>query len=253
MRLLPASPRARRRAAWVSAVVAVAAAVAALVVVLPDRSSSIPKERISTEPVVVASTPRTVRLPRAERDAIDRTLATFVRDAVRRKDVRAAYDLAAPEMRAGQSRAEWAKGGIPVMPYPGQTPGSRAWTLNYSYPGDVGLDLLLQPLPTAKVGPISFRVEVKKIRGTWRIASFYPVASFAPVGKQARVQAEPDLAPTQPTSPDRGRLGAWWLLGPGLALLGLLVATPIALAVLGWRRRVRAERAYQEFVAERGG
>jgi hypothetical protein len=253
MGLLPESRRGRRRLAWLAAVVVVAGGVAAAVALLPTRSSSIAPERFSAQPPVTESTPPTVRLTARDRDAIDRTLAAFVRDAARRLDVAAAYDLVTPALRAGQSRAEWDRGGIPVTPYPGQVPRRRAWTLRYSYPGDVGLDLLLQPLPGAKVGPISFRTELKRIGGRWRVEVFYPVASFSRPDEKARIQAEPDLAPHQEGSATKGRLSPLWLLVPGVALVALVLASPVLLAVLAWRRRVRAERAYREFVAERGG
>jgi hypothetical protein len=236
-------------------VLVVGAASAAAVALLPTRNPSIAADEgtHSTLPAQTTSTPRTVRLTPGEREAIDGTLAAFVRTAVRRSDVRAAYDLATPALRAGLSRAEWDKGGIPVMPYPAQVPGRRAWTLNYSYPGDVGIDLLLQPRPGAKVGAISFRAELRRIGGRWLVEAFYPVATYSRPSDQARVQAEPDLAPHQEGSVTKGRLSPLWLLVPGLGAAALVLGTPVALVVLSWRRRVRAERAYREFVTSVSG
>jgi hypothetical protein len=135
------------------------------------------------------------------------------------------------------------------MPYPAQIPGPHAWTLNYSYPNDVGLDLLLQPRPGAKLGPISFRTELKRLGGRWRVATFYPVATFSRPNQKAHIQAEPDLAPHQQGSVTKGRLSALWLLVPGLGFAGLVVLAPIVLIVVSWRRRVRAEHAYREWKA----
>ena len=43
---------------------------------------------------------------------------------------------------------------------------------------------------------------------------------------------------------DRETLGAIWLVLPIGLILALILSVPIVLGIRGWRRRVRADRAY---------
>src|SRR5207245_902464 len=79
-----------------------------------------------------------------------------------------------------------------------------------------GFDILLQPTKPS-LGAWSFRVEAQKIRGQWRITTWYPVATFAPPGRTQTVVGPNDLGPGNSAaraSVDRGRLGAGVLALP---------------------------------------
>ena len=103
-----------------------------------------------------------VRLTPAERRALNSTLVAFVRTGVTRDDSAAAWDLATPAMRSGISRSRWNGGELPVQPFPARISDKPSWNLLSAYPGDVTIDLLLQPRPSSKRGPIAFAVELKK-------------------------------------------------------------------------------------------
>src|SRR4051794_12633402 len=50
--------------------------------------------------------------------AAQRVARTFVQTAVARRNLRAAYALAGPQIKQGQSMREWLTGDIAVVPYP---------------------------------------------------------------------------------------------------------------------------------------
>ena len=248
--MVPKSPRARRRAAIAGAAVAAVAALAGAVQLLPGGKKlpdvvAAPAGEVAPPP----PPPPRVALARADRRAIDRVLDRFVPAAVRRADPAGAYDMVTPALRAGSTRTDWATGTIPVQPFPAAGNRFRHWTLSYSYPNHVGLELLLRPKRETEIGAIAFAVDLKRLRGRWLVDSFIPAAVFSGAGAPPRISAVPDFGPTGGTrSPGSGRLGLAWFLVPA-AIFVLALAALIAHAASGWLRGRRAVRAYE---AERG-
>jgi hypothetical protein len=189
-------------------------------------------------PAAALAQPRTVKPDRA---AIDRLLDEFIPAAVAQKDLQRGWELSAGVART-VSHAQWMKGNTSVQKYPAKGARFRGWTVNYSYPGDVGFDILLQPTKPS-LGAWSFRAEAQKIHGQWKITTWYPVATFAPPGKTQTVLGPNDLGSADSAAAgsgtDHGRLGAWVLALPiaalgAIALVGGGVACSQAL-----RRRAR--------------
>jgi hypothetical protein len=184
-----------------------------------------------------------------DRAAVTALLDQFVPDVVAQKDLRHGWDLVAGYERT-TSHAEWLKGNTSVQSYPAKGSHFPGWLVNYSYPGDVGFDLLLQPT-NPKLGAWSFRAEAKRIGGRWRIVSWYPVATFAPAGRTETVLGPNDLGPANAAvhAGDSGsRLPAWVLATPLLGLGGLAVGG----AIVGgsrWARRRARIRAIEETLA----
>jgi hypothetical protein len=181
------------------------------------------------------------RVGAADRAAINRTLDAFVASAVKRQDIGASFDLVTSQLRGGVTRAAWAKGDIPVYPYPARGNHFHDWTVDYALPNDVAFELMLQPRDR-KLNPISFAGEVKKIRGRWLLDSFYPVAMFD--AKHSKVVGPNDFT-AQRFAGDSGesRLGAAWFAIPG-AFLGLIVLFPLGWLVYAWQRSRRAYRRH---------
>ena len=201
-------------------------------------------------PTAAAAQPRTVKPDRA---AMDRLLDEFVPAAVAQKNLQRGWELSAGVART-VSHAEWMKGNTSVQKYPAKGAKFRGWTVNYSYPGDVGFDILLQP-STRSLGAWSFRAEAQKIDGRWKITTWYPVATFAPPGQTQTVLGPNDLGAANSAASgsgiDRARLGAWVLVLPigvvgAIALLGLAFAARRALA-----RRARIRAVERELAASR--
>ncbi|MFL5926731.1 MAG: hypothetical protein ACJ77E_07335 [Gaiellaceae bacterium] len=192
-------------------------------------------------PAAALGEPRTVKPDRA---AIDRLLDEFIPAAVAQKDLQRGWELSAGFART-VPHADWMKGNTSVQKYPAKGTKFRGWTVNYSYPGDIGFDILLQP-STASLGAWSFRAEAQKIHGQWKITTWYPVATFAPPGRTQTVLGPNDLGAADSAAAgsgsDHGRLGAWVLALPiaavgAVALLGIAIATSRALKR---RSRIRA-------------
>jgi len=191
-------------------------------------------------PGAALADPPTVKPDRA---AIDRLLDEFVPAAVAQKNLQRGWELSAGAART-VSHSEWMKGNTSVQKYPAKGATFHGWTLNYSYPGDVGFDVLLQPT-TRKLGAWSFRAEAQKLHGQWKITTWYPVATFAPPGQTQTVLGPNDLGAGNSASPpgvDRGRLGSWVLALPA-AFVGALALGAFGFAgsrALRRRSRIRA-------------
>ena len=192
------------------------------------------------------------RLTPADRAAITRTLDKFVATAVKRHDVAASYELVTPELRNGMSRAEWAKGDIPVYPYDARGRAFHAWTLSYIYGKEVGVTLMLRPRDLRQ-DTFAFDVTMKKIQGRWLVDLFMPAATFSNTQRPRVVGPHDFLAASGANETGERRLAAVWIAVPAAVIgLGLLIAVGVLLA--SWRRDrggtvTGAERTrYQEFV-----
>lgn len=88
-----------------------------------------------------------------------------------------AYDLAAPTLKSGMTKAEWSRGSIPVVPYPVE---EARWKVEYSYADALGLQVLLLPTVKSKLRPAVFAMELTPTgRGK---AHRWLVSSWAPTG-----------------------------------------------------------------------
>jgi hypothetical protein len=240
------SPRARRRLAWTGAGLAIVVGVVAVGVLWPNTGERTP-EVFSGEQAQVYREPKAVELTRAERARALAAAANFVTHAVARRNVGRSYELAAPTLRAGLTKAQWSKGTIPVVPFPVE---EARWKIEYRYPDALGLQVLLFPTAKSRLRPAVFAMELMP-RGhgrkqRWLVSSWSPtgvqggsgVASAPRVTRAGGVQ---NIGAT--LSGGDARLDARWLLAP----LGLLALVPVIVAgfyVRGWRRGRKAEAAY---------
>jgi hypothetical protein len=190
-----------------------------------------------TLPALADAQPRTVA---PDRRAINRLLDVFIPAAVAQKDLQRGWELSAGVART-VSHSAWMSGNTSVQKYPAEGTSFHGWTVNYSYPGDVGFDILLQPT-TRSLGAWSFRAEAQKIHGRWRITTWYPVATYAPPGKTQTVVGPNDFGSADSAASGAGassRLGSWVLVLPvafvgGIALIAIGFAGSRAL-----KRRAR--------------
>jgi hypothetical protein len=179
------------------------------------------------------------RLSPADRASINAALDVFVNHAVKRENPAAAYDVVAPELRAGMSRKEWAKGDIPVYPFPAQGRTFHGWNILYVTRGEVGAELQLMPRPHSEVGPIIFHVYLRPVHGRWLVDSFMPVATLAPLdAKKTKVRALTDFSPQAQgdgAGGGPGRISHLYLFAP-FAVIGLIL---VGLAGWGLRAVIR--------------
>jgi len=177
------------------------------------------------------------RVKPADRAAINKLLDEFIPAVVEQKDLKHGWDLVAGVEKTVTYK-EWLKGDTSVQTYPATGATFHGWLVNYSSPGDVGFDILLQPT-NRKLGAWSFRAEAQKIGGKWRITTWYPVAEFAPAGQTQLVDGPNDFGAADSAataSALKGREPAWVLVVPLAFLVG---AALVALSIGGarWARR----------------
>src|ERR1700730_8876626 len=175
MRLLPSSPRRRRRVASLGAALLIALGVGLLNSVLPHGGAAPQSFSSNSGP---QPTERQVPLAAADRKAINALLDRFVPAAIERRHPLAAWELAPPCMPGPVTRRQWAAGDLPVMPYPARGTRFHDWTVAYSYADRVGLDLGLRPRPGARIGVADFPIEVRRYGRRWLIYSIYARVIF---------------------------------------------------------------------------
>ena len=198
---------------------------------------------VATAALVLAA-PAGAQLTKADRAAINRVFDVFVPAAVERQNVPAAYDLVTAEFRGGATRAQWAKGDVPVYPFKARGTQFHDWTVDYVQGNELAFELMLQPRNPRK-DAIAFDGTLKKVRGRWLIDSLYPAATFA--GEGAKVVGPNDFT-AQRYAGDAGesRLSAVWFILPG-GILALILLVPLVYFVVTWRRG----RAARPSAAER--
>ena len=246
------SPRTRRRLTWLGVIALVVGIVTAAAVLLPSRSSVAEDDAAtapsaSSAPAQAYKQPPTVPVPRPQINAL---LDRFIPAVIARKNLAAGWDLVTPEARG--TRSEWLRGVTPFQSFPARDKSFRGWRVNYSYPGDVGFDVFLSPTDVRNHVSMAYRGEAKKVGGAWKIAVFYPQATFQPVGKKAFVWADTDLQPQAVGGgAGSGRLSAVWLLVPA-SLFGVAIVGGLGFAVLGaTRRRARVRAIARDLASDR--
>jgi hypothetical protein len=238
------SARRRRLAFRLVGAALAAGVVAGVVVALPSRT---PSHRDTLRPgrPQVVRTPAQVGVTPARRRAVDAVLARFIPAALERRRLEEARRLVTPAFTAGVSDAQWRRGDIPVMPYKPRDTRFHGWRLNYSYPREISVDVLVHPAAREQLGAIAFTAVLKRTARGWLVDEFVPAASFAKETKAPRILAQPDFQPNMVAGARRkARLGTAWLLLP-VAILALIALIPLAVIVRTRRADRRAMRNYR--------
>jgi hypothetical protein len=232
------SPRRRRRLFRLALVCLVIGTVALIAIAFPNTGRL--KETFSNEPAVVIEDPDPVPLSKEAKAATLATAREFLSTAVRRERLAESWDLVAPSLRQGMSREEWAKGEIPVVPYPVDFAKYR---FDYSYAEVVGLQAyVFPPAGDKSVRPMVFYMDLvpsgagKNRR--WLVSSFTP-AGASPASGPASLA---DLFDGD-GEPAKSRISPLFLVLPAV-LVALALMTIVGIGVRDWRRGVRAQRAY---------
>jgi hypothetical protein len=178
----------------------------------------------------------------ASKRAITALLDAFIPAAVERQKPLRALPLVTSAFRGGVTRKEWAHGNLPAMPY--HATGTHfPWTVNYAYPREISVTVLLHPAPSEKLGAVAFTAVFKQQGKRWLIDSFIPAASFAPENQRPSILAQTDFLPGAAAARGSAHLDNKWLLMP-VAFLALVVLVPVAIVLVNWRRNRLARREY---------
>jgi hypothetical protein len=160
---------------WVVAVVAVGAAIAAGIIWSNTGHSTaqpltnVPADDRSQVPPTVKLTPGATQVARQ-----------FIRTAVARKNLAAAYTIVTDEIRQGQSLKSWNTGNIAVIPYPVDAVKYAPMKIDFSYPNEAQIEVALLPKAGSKVKGQLVLMDLVKRDGKWLVNSWVP-RSVAPV------------------------------------------------------------------------
>jgi len=245
VRRLLSSPRRRRRLIRLSILALLVTATALLGVFFRNTGRSFDTP-LRNEPASVYVAPKSVPTSAAAIRAARATAYEFVRTAVRREDVADSWLITHPSLKAGYTKAQWAAGTIPVIPYPADLRLLR-YTVAYSYENTLGLSVSVRAKRPATDHSMVFGIELTKVGQGAR--KHWLVSQWTPMGLSGNGQLSAGLGSGPAADPDqKGALSTIWLAVPALILAGI-IAVPIAVLGGGWYRGRRAQRAY---LAERG-
>jgi hypothetical protein len=252
MRLLPSSPRARRRFIRLGIALAVVGAVAAIAALVrsPKQPSATPSKNAPPAQLVKQST----HVSPADRRAIDRTLDQFVPAALSGASPATAWRLSGPQLKGGTTLRQWRNGTSPIPHYPARGTTFHNWTTVDAGKSYVDFNLLIHPKHKSDGSSEVFSGQMIKRNGRWLVNGLYTIAVFAKPDKHGRHELGPaDFAAGQgsggggqsaaPPTTGSGRLGTKWLfVVGGVILLALMV--PLGFGVAAAIRSRRARKRY---------
>ncbi len=134
-------------------------------------SNSVPETPVG-KPDDRSKNPTSVPVPQAARQ----TVVTFLQTAVARQNLGKAWTVVGPGIRQGQSRRDWMKGEIAVVPYPGESMDKAPIKVDWSYPKSIGMTIALLPKKGSAEKPQVFQMELKRSGGRWFVDSWAPYA-----------------------------------------------------------------------------
>jgi hypothetical protein len=203
-----------------------------------------PRSASDELPVEEEAEPPTVGLAPAAQAAALQTARSFVKTAILRQNVAAAWQLTTPNLRQGMTREEWNTGNIPVAQFPATALREIKWRVAHSYLNDLEFEILLLPKEGKAgqgLGSITYVFDMKAVgaaaRKHWVVDAWRPYGfsqpPFSASGNAAREGAS-------------SKLSAIWLLIPA-SLFALVALLPLGLFFRSWRQGKRAEQAYRAY------
>jgi hypothetical protein len=240
------SPRRRRRLAWTSGILVLSGALAFVGVNYANTGKKIPQHFTNQPPQLVPPAPRAAALTADDRNAARAVAERFIDTAVLRQRVDDSWEITAPALRQGFTRANWATGNIPVVPFqPANAVEGIKYRVDWSGVDKIYLKIAIIPKPSANVtgGAFDMGLERTGPAGThqWLVDYWVPSgassASPRPGSKGGPPLVRPEL---------KSRLGAAWIAAPLGGIIFLLLAVPLTLVLRGALRTRRANRLYRE-------
>ncbi|HEY0415346.1 MAG TPA: hypothetical protein VGC78_03065 [Gaiellaceae bacterium] len=169
------SPRRQRRSLVLSGgVFALGLALFLALVVFRGTSNAFP-DHFSNQPATLIHKDKPAKVTAAQFALARR----FLKTAVARKDLDAAYALVDPDLRGNLTRAQWHTGNIPVLFYRAANIATASFGVDYSYRTQALFEVNLRAAPGTETRPeMLFFVGLKraggKPNGAWRVNYFEP-------------------------------------------------------------------------------
>jgi hypothetical protein len=236
------SSRFRRRAARLGVCAGVAGAVAFVGIHYSNTGHTLPQSFGPGKPQLVPRSPKSDPFTPAEQRQVRAVAIRFIETAVYRKHVGDSFALTTGELHQGLSRADWARGTIPVVPFPEQAVDTVRWRFDYSYAKEVGLKVAFYPKVASGVQRQIFDIALQN-HGKAGVPRWL-VSYWAPEGGAQLAQADPRATAIDTTAP-KPALGAVWLILPVGVIVGGVVGVIAFIAIRGRIRQRRAVRLYR--------
>jgi hypothetical protein len=250
MRVIPSSPRARRRLFRSGIVLTAAGAIAgiALAVHSPKQPNSAPAKNAPPAQHIARAT----RVTPKERREINKTLDKFLAASLDRSSPATAWRLAGPELKSGSTLREWQGGTSPVPYFPTREKTFGGWEAVDAGPNYVVFDhLLVHPRHGTQTSASIFAGEVVKSGSHWLVNRLYTIAVMKRPTKTGTHQvgpqdyAAPSASGQGSSQTSGGKLGKQWLLVI-VGLVGLALLFPLGLGVASMIRSRRRQKQYSE-------
>lgn len=250
MRVIPSSPRARRRLLRVGIALTVAGTIAgiALAVRSPKQPNSAPPKNAAPAQLVTRAT----RVTPKERRAINATLDKFLGASLDRSSPTTAWRLAGPELKSGSTLREWRAGTSPVPYLPTREKTFTGWEAVDAGPHFVTFDhLVVHPKGGSHTTASIFSGEVVKSGSHWLVNRLYTIAVMKRPTKTGTHQLGPQDYAAQAASSQGssqtsgGTLGKQWLLVVA-GLVGLALLFPLGFGIALAVRSRRRQKQYAE-------
>ena len=168
------SRRGKRFAPWVAGLVLLAGIVAAIVVFVPSKNAAPGATDQTANPPAQAPRPKTVPLLK-ETTSVARE---FLKTAVARNDLDAAWKISGPDIRGGLTHREWMTGNIPVVPYPLKSLAVAKFKVDWSHANEAALEVALVPKDNANIKAQVFFIRLDRVgpagKKHWVVESWVP-------------------------------------------------------------------------------
>jgi hypothetical protein len=169
------SPRKQRRFMILSAAVLVVGLGIFLATVVFRGTPNAFTDTISDKPAQLYHPEKKVKLSKEE-TALARE---FIRNAVERQNLNAAYSMVHPDLKGALTRKQWNTGNIPVVYYPARNADTAAFVVDYSFQTSALLEVDLVAKPGQDQRPhLLFYLGLKraggKPNGRWLVNYWQP-------------------------------------------------------------------------------
>jgi hypothetical protein len=243
----------RRRLGWAATGLLFVGCIGLLIVLIPGKADEPEEPTAATGGFLPPEQEQEVTRSQRQLNAPLAVAARFVQTAVARKNVGESWDILSPtyDGKSGYTRKTWARGDIPVQPFP----VDRAkWDLDHSLENEVGLLVALYPPRNSDYQAAVFKIDLRAFgqgkSRRWLVDYFGPagMGNINVEGRGAsttpnfnRATGLPNLDPR--VNNGRSRLNRAWIAVP-IGILGLAILIPIALVITNVIRARRAERDF---------
>jgi hypothetical protein len=181
------SPKFQRYLLWFGLSVLLAGAIVLVVVILGGSDDSTKAGTVATVPVESAPLRNSdgvlVKTYTQLDPQIRAAVTTFIGSAVARQHVGKSWDVVAPSLKAGYTESQWAKGDLPVVPYPGVDTKHVRYALDVASTKQILVEVGLIGKPGVRTKPVTFQLGLEPANGHWLVDYWVPRGTPVPDGQ----------------------------------------------------------------------